>query len=139
MRNTSVKRTFNLFVETSENPAAEFYFPSARKHVKKGLSIEIADSFADPYSPGSMKPFANLPASPSLAHKLSDFPLFTPKSSRLPNPSSTYHQASFSFNFGSTSTSRSEYDDFYRKGSFYDVTMRKCHRKTMEDRVIFTS
>lgn len=144
MKNASAKRTFNLYVDTSDSPSAEFYFPAARKVVKKGLSIDIADSFAEPCSP--VNRFANPPASPSLAHKLSDFHLFTPKSSKAAaSLYSTLHQTSFSFNFGMdvekpahsrSSTPNREYDDFYRNGSYYDVTMRKCHRRTMEDRVI---
>lgn len=137
-----MKKPFSLMIETSEDPATEFYTPSLRKQVKKALTIEIFDSFADP-SNSHPKYYQLLQPSPSLAHKLSEFSLNTPKSSRRSGGFfSAKNSLQTGFNaeldnrkFFQSAAVSNDYDDYYIQGSFYDVSMSKGHRKTMEDRV----
>lgn len=143
MKSIVTKKTFSQLVDTSENPTEEFYFPSTRKHIKKDLSIEITDSFADPSHVKT--PRMSLQLSPSLDIQCGDYPVQTPRHGKRPTLFSSRNQQAFSFNFetepekalchNTTTTSSHDYDDFYLKGAFYDVTMRRCNRKTMEDRV----
>ena len=143
MQDPSTKRTFRLMIDTEESSTSESFFPSPRKKVKKGLSIEILDSFAD--LPNLNAKIFQLPQNSSfLAHKPPEFPLLSPRNNRnTPLSMSSFLQNQYSFRFDvegeslwKSNKQDRTYDDFYLEGSYYDVTMRKCHRKTMEDRVI---
>lgn len=142
MQNPCSKRPFSLFIDTSEPTDPKIYFPSPLKKAKKALTIEILDSFAESPSNSHAKSYELPQNSPFSSKKLASYPLLTPKHSRTPKLLfSSRNLPGYSFSFGidnekAASTPLNQiYDDFYLEESFYDVTMRKCHRKIMEDRV----
>lgn len=136
MQNISAKRPFKLMLEQNDIPMTNDLFLTPEKKVKKGLSIEILDSFAESATV--------TPNRFSFHEKLPLLPLRSPRNSRSSRFSlSNIIEDHYSGKFGTENnngiqktSSNHDYDDFYLEGSYYDVTMRKCHRKTMEDRVI---
>ena len=135
MQKNSAKRPFKLMLEQNDLPISDELFPCPEKRVKKRLSIEILDSFADASN--------KTPKGYLISQRAPSLPLMSPKSCASPRflLSNVCKDQSLS-NFlpmnnsePLSTTPSHEYDDFYLEGSFYDVTMRKCHRKIMEDRV----
>lgn len=144
MQNIYSKRPFGLYIESIEAPEPELFFPNPKKKVKKALSIEILDSFRDDHPNFHGKSYSLCQNSPMQKKVGSN--LFPPMSPRNSTSSAIIFsprlQSQHSLAFGMEEErslqipQNHKYDDFYVEGDFYDVTMRKCHRKVMEDRVI---
>lgn len=122
-----------------DNAPSAFDIPScliagSRKKVKRALQIDIHDSFTEkPAALPLSTPRANarklsftLPPSPQ--------PCCMVKTATTPRHSER-GQAMMDQSFFPME-SDSLYDDFYQQEEAFNITMKKCHRKRMEDRVI---
>ena len=117
----------------------EEYFQTPSKKVKKSLSIEIADSFAEGGCLSHKNPQNTLP-SPSSTNKMTHHSLLrSPKTPHKSTTSSPRIRSEYTFCFdmddGHAPRFETKYDDFYHETEFFDISMQKCHRKLMEDRV----
>ena len=140
MSNLCVKRPFRLLIDSTEPNEPEIYFPSARKQVKKALTIEVYDSFAEKTSNPHVRSY-NMPQNtPFSINK--PYSVQTPRnSSKRSTTSSPRFPSEFMFppnsesSRNTTASQTEQYDDYYLEGNYYNVTMQKCNRRTMEDRV----
>jgi len=108
--------------------------PSSRKKLKKPLQIDISDSFADkavllPISTTSTNSRKfSFSASPR-PHSCCMMKTSTTPRCRCPERAHKSLESNILFE------NETMYDDFYQEEEAFNITMKKCHRKKMEDRV----
>jgi len=118
-----------------ESPAIEKgkYYLEPKKKIKP-LKIEISDAMAEECEP--LIPSTSRGGHPKIGFNLS-INIQSTKSSTSSSPHCS-DRSPFSFNCGQfMSENATTYDNFYKEEEFYNVAMRKCHRRYMEDRAIF--
>jgi len=109
------------------------YFLEPKKKIKS-LKIDTSDSMVEECEP-------LLPSTSRGGHSGFSFPsslnLQSSKSSTSSSPK--YGERNpYSFDLGKFfSENATLYDNFYKEEEFYNITMKKCHRRNMEDRAIF--
>lgn len=132
MQNSLAKRTFFSRIQSLDHDEQEFGYHGPKKFIKKSLQIEIPDINTNENIP---------PPIPSLCPTSSKFVFSSLKaasSGKASTSTPTRHSDTTphkreSLNFFSETINK--YDDYYAEDEFFDVTMKKCHRKNMEDRV----
>ncbi len=132
MQNSLLKRNFLSRIQSLELDDEECGFQGPRKLVKKTLQIEIPEIGGQENIP---------PPIPTLCAKTSKFVFNSLKavpstraSTSTPTRFSDTNSKQFDFpNFRIENNSK--YDNYYERDAFYNLTMRRCHRKAMEDRV----
>ena len=139
MQNPIIKRRASIVLENYSLDDPTRIYQEPRKKFKPSLSIEIHDPFSESTSNKYL-----------LQQKTSNSTSFTPKHSInfLNFPNDKFYQISKSpcNKKDVTPSSRSEmspkyeidrqYDDYYFEEECFNISMQKCNRKTMEDRVI---
>ena len=139
MQNLIIKRRASIMLDnyTIDNPTKIYQEP--RKQFKPSLSIEIQDSYSDNNSHKFFRQ-QKTPNSTSSAPKYT-FNFITFSADEFhPNSISPHNKPDVSSFFTSEPTSKCEidkqYDDYYFEEDCFNISMQKCHRKIMEDRVI---
>jgi len=125
-----MKRSFLTIFDnapiTFDTPIASFQDP--RKKLKKSLSIDIAEAFGD-------IPSSFLPLSITHANSLKISLTLSPSFQSCSTPRASERRfVSLESNLY-LSDNDSLYDDFYHEGEAFNLTMKKCNRRRMEDRV----
>lgn len=126
-----VKRNFLTLLENGTTEKVSFFI-EPKKKVKTNLKIEVADSFADFCEPLATSTThagqTKFSFRKSLSIQTSMGASSTSPRCRERSPYS--HECS---NFFDDNEER--YDNYYKEEEFFNITMRKCHRRKMEDRV----
>mmetsp|Transcript_28516 Transcript_28516/g.25390 ORF Transcript_28516/g.25390 Transcript_28516/m.25390 type:complete len:150 (-) Transcript_28516:365-814(-) len=111
----------------------EASYKEPRKKVKASLMIDIPDPFTE---------ISNNPVLTTTRPKSAPYAFVSPltprscKSSTSTPPRFVGGSTPKNFDFSDLLYKpNTEYDDFYKEDSFFNATMKKCHRKYMEDRV----
>jgi hypothetical protein len=134
MHNSLVKRSHDTLLVTGPNEEGPELYKEPVKKVKKLLNIDIPE----PYPETVMNPIKSTHRAKSA--QLSVLSIDSPRSCR----SSTSTPPRIASGSGSSERSLisedldDEFDDFYKEEEFYNITMKKCHRKHMQDRVRFS-
>jgi hypothetical protein len=131
MQTPLVKRTISI---RSDSPRSysPLPFQEPRKKKLQPLTIEIYDSFTEPSSPSINSTSASKSRSPAFKFPK---PVLTCKALTSTSPSlQPQKQAKFDFTKVLLEND-TKYDEYYREGESYNIGMKRCHRKTMEDRV----
>jgi len=125
-----MKRSFLTIFDnapvTFDTPIASFQDP--RKKLKKSLSIDIAEAFGDMPSPF-------LPLSITNANSLKISLTLSPSFQTCSTPRASERRFVALESNLYLSDNDSLYDDFYHEGDAFNLTMKKCNRRRMEDRV----
>ena len=132
MQDSLVKRNFLSRIQSLELDEQEFGYNGPKKIIKKSLQIEIPDINTNENIP---------PPIPSLCPTSSKFvfnsfktvPSGKASTSTPTRHSDTTPHRKESLNFFSETNNK--YDDYHVEEEFFNLTMKKCHRKNMEDRV----
>lgn len=128
-----VKRNLLTLLENGTTEKVSFFL-EPKKKVKANLKIEVADSFADFCEPLATSTTHAGQTKFSFRNSLS-LQTSMAASSTSPRCRERSPYAYESSNFFDENEER--YDNFYKEEEFFNVTMRKCHRRKMEDRATF--
>ena len=125
--------------ECSKDPDLDGYFHEPIKKVKKTLSIEIVDSF---YEKDASKKYNQSPNN-AASNRIGHFGLLTSQTTpRCISIASPRVCSEYALRVDAEDPEKlqieTKYDDFYFESDFFDVSMQKCNRKIMEDRVTHT-
>lgn len=133
MHNSLVKRSHDTLLVTGPNEEGTELYKEPVKKVKKLLCIDIPE----PYPETILTPIKSSHRAKSA--QISFLSIDSPRSCR----SSTSTPPRIASGSGSSERSNildeldDEFDDFYKEEDFYNITMKKCNRRHMEDRVPF--
>jgi hypothetical protein len=131
MHNSLVKRSHDTLLVTGPNDEGPELYKEPIKKVKKLLCIDIPEPYPEP-SNTSRK--GSIRAESVQLNLISiDSPVSCRSStSTPPRIASGSGSSEHSFNMEEMDD---EFDDFYKEDKYYDVTMKKCNRRNMQDRV----
>lgn len=108
------------------------FYQEPKKKLKANLKIEVSDSYIENYEPN---PISTSRGKQSTFSFRNSFNLQTSKASTSSSPTLNERRAS-AFDFSKLfSENNTIYDNFHKEDEFFSITMRKCHRRNMEDRV----
>lgn len=131
MQTSLAKRNLMTLLESGPVEKSK-YFLEPKKKVKTCLQIDIPDSFSNECEPLAIS--TSRGSHPKISFRGS-LNLQTCKASTSTSPK-CLNKAPYVFDFTKFfSESESIYDNFYQEEQFYNITMKKCHRRNMEDRV----
>lgn len=134
MQTPLTKRNLGIIADEDNlelGDAASYKEP--RKKIKTSLMIDIPDPFTE---------IQNNPMLTTTRPKSAPYAFVSPrtprscKSSTSTPPLFAGSSTPKSFDFNDLLyKANTDYDDYYKEDSFFNATMKKCHRKYMEDRV----
>jgi hypothetical protein len=132
MQTPLVKRRSSYLINNPLEVDSPETFDEPKKKVKTTLWIDIPEPFTEKIPQ---------PMNSTSAAKGKSFGLFSnkpPQTCKVSTSTPTRPGSPFGRKFDFSrfySEGDSKFDDFNREASYYNLCMRKCHRKTMEDRV----
>jgi hypothetical protein len=130
MQSPLMKRSMFSLLDSSREESPE-RFQEPRKKLKSCLRIEIPD----PHTEKSQSPINSTSASKAKTFYFGPKPLQSCKvSTSTPPRLDTSYNKKFDFS-KFLNENDPKYDDLTKEEEIYNLAMRKCHRKTMEDRV----
>lgn len=131
MQTPLVKRTISI---RSDSPRSysPIPFQEPRKKKLSQLTIEIYDPYTEPSGQSINSTSASKSKSPAFKFPK---PVLTCKNMTSTSPGLQAQKPS-KFDFTKVLLENdSKYDEYYREEESYNIGMKRCHRKTMEDRV----
>ena len=140
MQNLIIKRRASIMLDNYLIDNTKRIYQEPRKKFKPSLSIEIHDSFTDNNTNHKFFKQQKNPNSTSFISKHPFNFISFSTDEFCPLSTSPRNQTEVSSFFISEPTFKCEidnqYDDYYFEEDCFNISMQKCHRKIMEDRVI---